>query len=548
MSDSSDVLVRKYVLINATEHGGTAQSRSVLGRLLADYPDMRSSALELRSRIEDAVKEVNRLSPAKQKSELEKMGGYEPARRVEKRGLPDLERGDKFVVRFAPNPDGALHIGNARPAVLCDEYARKYRGRFVLRFDDTDPKIKVPEKRFYRWIKEDLRWLKIRWHAEVVASRRLGIYYKFAQGLVKAGAAYVCTCSSEDWKELRDKSRACECRALDARSHMRRWKRMFGAFREGQAVLRIKTDLEAKNPAVRDWPAFRIVDSPRHPLAKKKVWPLYNFASAIDDHLLGITHIFRGQEHSTNEVKQRFLYQHLKWEYPQVITLGRFSLSGMVLSKSQIRDGVEKNAYSGWDDLRLGTLRSLKRRGFQPEAIRQIIVEVGPKPSDITISMENLSAYNRKIIDRLANRYFFIPDPKRIEVRGLKIRQAKIPLHPEARRGYRSLSLTKTFYIDSKDFDTCKGFEVRLKDLCNIKLSEKSEFTGTEVKPTPKIQWVPAKHLQVKVITPEKEIKGYGEMSLLKEKPGALVQFERFGFVKIEKASRNLVTAVWSHE
>ena len=545
---NSDEFIRKYVLINATEHDGTAQSKSVLGKLLADNPEMRDQVLEIRSKIEEIVDQVNRLGLEKQRAELEKLGGYQPIKRIEKKGLPELERGDKFVVRFAPNPDGALHLGNARPAVLCDEYAKKYKGKFILRFDDTDPKVKIPEKKFYKWIKEDLKWLQIKWHSEVVASKRLNIYYKFAEALIKDGNAYVCTCNSDDWKELRDKSRACECRSLDARNQMRRWKRMFTSYKEGDAVLRIKTDLEVKNPAVREWPAFRIVDAPKHPLVKKKVWPLYNFASAIDDHLLNVTHIFRGQEHTTNEVKQRFLYQHFRWEYPQVVTLGRFSLSGMVLSKSQIREGIRRHIYNGWDDLRLGTLRSLKRRGFQPEAIRQIIVEVGPKPSDITISMENLSAYNRKIIDKMANRYFFIPNPKRIEVNGLKMKNAKIALHPETKKGYRSFSLTKTFYVDSNDFDSYKNLEVRLKDLCNIKLSEKSEFTGTDLKPTPRIQWVTAKHLQVKVVMPEKEIKGYGEMSLAKEKPGSIVQFERFGFVKIEKSGKDLVTAVWSHD
>lgn len=545
---ASDDLIRKYVLINAVEHGGQARAKSVLGRLLADMPELRDSILEVRSKAEEITEKVNRLPLSRQRAELDALGGYQPVKKAEKKGLPDMDRGDKFVVRFAPNPDGALHLGNARPAVLCDEYAKKYKGKLILRFDDTDPKVKVPEKKFYRWIKEDLKWLKVKWHTEIIASRRLSIYYKFAEKLVKKEAAYVCTCVPEKWKALRDKTRPCECRQLDARMQLRRWKRMFSGFREGEAVLRIKTDMEAKNPAVRDWPAVRIVDSPKHPLAKKKVWPLYNFASAIDDHLLGVTHIFRGQEHSTNEVKQRFLYQHLKIEYPQVITLGRFSLSGMVLSKSQIRDGIERHVYRGWDDLRLGTLRALKRRGFQPEAIRQIIIEVGPKPSDITISMENLSAYNRKVIDSMANRYFFIPDPKKIDVHGLKIKQARIPLHPEAKRGFRSLSLSKTFYIDTKDFENSKGLEVRLKDLCNIKLGEKSEFTGTELKSTPRIQWVPAKHLQVKVITPDREIKGYGEMPIAKEKPGAIVQFERFGFVRIEKSGKKLVTAVWAHE
>ena len=544
-----DDLIKKYTLINAVEHEGVAQAKSVVGKLLSEYPDLRGRVQQITGEIEVAVREINRLSLNQQKSELEKLGGYTPVKRVERKGLPDLELGrERFVVRFAPNPDGALHVGNSRPALLCDEYAKKYQGKFILRFDDTDPKIKVPEKKFYKWIRDDLKWLKIKVNQEVVASKRLSIYYKHAEDLIKLNAAYVCTCG-ESWKKLKNNSRACPCRSNDAKINMRKWKRMLShGFKEGQAVLRIKTDLDAKNPAVREWPAFRIVDKPRHPLVKKHVWPLYNFASAIDDHLLNVTHIMRGQEHSTNEVKQRYLYQHMGWSYPVVVTLGRLSMNDMVLSKSQIREGVARRKFSGWDDPKLGTLQALRRRGFQSDALRQIIIDIGPKPSDITISFENLAAYNRKLVDRAADRYFFIPNPKRIMVKGFKIKKAAIPLHPEERHGYRTFSLSNTFFIDDKDFDAYKGLEVRLKDLCNIKLGNVSEFTGTELKAVPKIQWVPIRHLSVRIIMPRGEIKGYAETNLSKVRPGTVVQFERFGFVRIEKTGKTNIIAVFGHE
>ncbi|MFH0948923.1 MAG: glutamate--tRNA ligase [Candidatus Aenigmatarchaeota archaeon] len=545
-------LTIKYALINATEHNGVANSKSVLGKLLADNPEMRSQVLQLRSAIDDAVNEVNRWDIEKQKKELDSLGGYVEPKKIEKKGLPDLDVGRKFVIRFAPNPGGCLHLGNARPAVLCNEYAKKYKGKFVLRFDDTDPKVKISEKKFYSWIKEDLRWLGIKWHAEIIASKRLNLYYTFATKLVKNGKAYVCTCNRDAWKRLRDKGKACECRREDEKTAMRKWRKMLAAnkgkgYKEGEAVLRVKTDMDAKNPAVIDWPAFRVVDKPNHPFSRKRLWPLYNFASAIDDRLCGTTHIFRGQEHSTNEVKQRYLYQHLGWKYPQTIILGRFALADMVLSKSTIRKDIASKKFSGWDDIRLGTLRALKRRGFQPEAIRQIILDIGVKPSDITVSFENLSAYNRKIIDRVANRFFFVPNPKRIEVKKLNIRSIKIPVHPDNRKKFREIKLDSIFYIDNEDFEKYKGLEVRLKDLGNIKLGEISVYTGNEAKSVPRVQWVPKKHLYVRVFLPNKEIKGYGEMNLAKAKVGDIVQFERFGFVRIEKVSKSNISVVFSH-
>lgn len=542
-------LIRKYILINATEHDGKAVAKSVLGKLLADQPELRDSVLDVRYKIDTMINEINAWNPNKQKSELEKMGGYEQIKQVEKQGLPDLDVKNKFVVRFAPNPDGALHLGNARPAILCNEYVKKYNGKFILRFDDTDPKIKKPEIRFYKWIKEDLKWLKIKWHQEIIASKRLNIYYKYAEALVKSGKAYVCTCNDEKWKPLMNSGKACHCREIDEKLQLKNWKKMLAhKFREKEAVLRIKTELDAKNHAVRDWAAFRIVDKPEHPLSKKKVWPLYNFASAIDDHLLGITHILRGQEHSTNETKQKYLYEHFGWKYPDVTLLGRFSLSDMVLSKSTIREGIKERKYSGWDDPKVGTLRALRRRGFQPEALRQIIVDIGPKSSDITIASENLSAYNRRVIDKTANRYFFIPNPKRIEVKNLTIKKVSIPIHPENKSKKRSFSLGKYFYIDAKDFDKYKGLEIRLKDLCNIKLNEVSIFTSEKVKAVPKIQWVPSKFVPVRVTLPNKEIKGYGEINLLKAKVNEIAQFERFGFVRIEKITKDSIIAIFGHE
>jgi glutamyl-tRNA synthetase len=223
-------------------------------------------------------------------------------------------------------------------------------------------------------------------------------------------------------------------------------------------------------------------------------------------------------------------------------------MSDMVLSKSVIREGISKRKFGGWDDPRLATIKSMRRRGFQPDALRQIIIDIGPKPSDITVSFENLSSYNRKIIDSAADRFFFIPNPKRIVVKNLKIKKVSVPLHPEKDHGNRTFTLSNTFFIDDKDFDSYKSLEVRLKDLGNIKLGNISEFTGTELKALPKIQWVPAKHVSVRVIMPRGEIKGYAETNLSKVKPGSVVQFERFGFVRIEKGGTKNIVAVFAHD
>ncbi len=550
MDDKIKEDIKRIVLFNAISHDGKALPKSVLGIILGKYPKLRSEVLKVRSEIEKECEKINRMKLSKQKTELEKLGGFEEKKHEEKKGLSELPgaRTGKFVVRMAPNPDGAIHIGNARPAVLNYAYAKKYKGKFILRFDDTDPKVKIPEKKFYKWVEEDLKWLGIKWDKKYRASKRLSIYKKYAEELIKMGKAYVCTCGDK-WKEYRDHRKACPCRDLPIKEQLKRWKKMKSyKYKEGEAVLRVKTDLDASNPAVIDWPAFRIIDHPKHPFVKEEhLWPLYNFASAIDDHVLGVTHILRGQEHSTNEVKQRYLYQHFGWKYPVTIIVGRFSMGDMVMSKSKIKEGIRNHQFSGWDDIKLGTIRALRRRGFHPEAITRLILEIGPKSSDMTISLDNLASYNRKLIDKKTKRFFFVENPIKITVNKLPFKKIEIPSHPTSKLGMRKFTLTKTFYVSKKDFDKHKGSEIRLKELFNIQLNKKSKYMGREIKPMPKIQWVPDKHINVSILTETGYTTGFGEKNILKEKVGEVIQFERFGFVRIEKIKKNGVNVIYSH-
>ena len=222
-----------------------------------------------------------------------------------------------------------------------------------------------------------------------------------------------------------------------------------GGYTEGQAVVRVKTDLENPNPAIRDWPALRIIDTKKYPHprvgSKYIVWPLYNLAAGLDDHLMGMTHIIRGKEHYTNMVRQKYMYDYLGWTYPEAIHYGRLKITGADLSKSKIVAGIKEGTYTGFDDPRLGTFAALRKRGITPEAIKKMIIDVGIKPNDVTLSWENLFSYNRKILDTTSNRYFFVAQPCRTQsFAGLpKTFQAKLPLHPEKpERGFREYTVT----------------------------------------------------------------------------------------------------------
>jgi glutamyl-tRNA synthetase len=119
----------------------------------------------------------------------------------------------------------------------------------------------------------------------------------------------------------------------------------------------------------------------------------------VDDHALGVTHVIRGKEHLTNMARQVYMYKYLGWDYPDAVHYGRLKVEGMTLSKSKLMKSLELGEYTGIDDPRLGTLAALRRRGYNPETIRQLIWDIGPKPVDVTISWDNINALIRKIID-----------------------------------------------------------------------------------------------------------------------------------------------------
>ncbi|UCH56766.1 MAG: glutamate--tRNA ligase [Candidatus Bathyarchaeota archaeon] len=555
----------KHAVHNAATHEGRAQVGPVMGRIMAEHPELRQRVAEVKDIIQLVVAEVNSWSLERQREMLSKRWPelLESAkRREEKKDLPPLENVDRFEeirTRFAPNPDGALHLGSAEPIVFCDEYARVYDGKFVLRYEDTSPNVKAPILEVYDWIREDIEWLGARVDEVYIQSERLEIYYDHAVKLISLGAAYICTCDPMGFKELYMAKEACPCRDQPAEVHTERWSRMLdGTYEKGEAVLRIKTDLNHPNPAVRDWPAMRIATG-THPRQgnKYRVWPLYNFSCAIEDPEMKISHIIRGKEHEVNTTRQRFLARHLGWEFPEIINIGRLGLEVGVLSKSKIRKGIEDGVYSGWDDPRLGTLRSLRRRGLQPEAIREIMIQVGPKPINATLSWDHIASVNRRIIEPKADRYFFVDDPVALQVEGAeKSHEARLPLHPDyPERGTREYTVRPeddraSLIVSQGDASgLIKGSLVRLMGLLNVEVTAKTsgqvearyhskDHLEARRAEAPFIHWLPeGVGVEARVVMPDASVKqGLAEPGCVGLTAGEMIQFERFGFVRVDSA------------
>jgi len=576
MSEAIRELIRKAAVINAIKHDGKAELQAVLGNLLGDSPELRSQARTLIPIVHDVVNEVNSTSIEKLRELASEKWPTDLSRekKEEERQLPPLPNAEHYttiITRLAPNPDFVLHLGNARAAVLSHDYARMYKGKFIVRFEDTDPRLKKAQLEYYEKIREDLRWLECEWDEEYIQSDRLTIYYGTAHTLVENGTGYVCECSPEQFRSLINNNRPCPDRSLDVDVQEKRWQKMLaGEYKEGEAVFRVKTDLHHPNPALRDWPAMRMIDTIKNPHPRVgsefKVWPLYNLASGVDDHLLGITHVIRGKEHLTNMARQIYLYDHLGWKYPDAVHYGRLKVEGMNLSKSKMMKALDTGEVNGVDDPRLGTLAALRRRGFRSGTIRKLMWEIGPKPVDVTISWDNIDSLNRKLIDPIAHRYFFVPNPDRIKISGLtRSYEVAIPLHPQyPEQGNRTLEVQSmggeaTILVAHTDLQTLESQQViRLMGLFNLGqlTRENKEFRSRYIGESsgsgqaPIIQWVPSEeNVKVQVVQPDSTItRGLAEQGLKAEKVGAIVQFIRIGFCRVDEVTDDVISLYFAHQ
>lgn len=554
-------LVYKYALLNAVQHKGNAQDKAVVGVIMGSHPELRKDAREIIKIAAEIVKEVNSLNLGDQKGELEKLGVQETIKekKTEKKGLADLPSvGKDVVLRFAPNPSGPLHIGHARAAILNQEYVKCYNGKLILRIEDTDPKRVDPDA--YQMIKEDLTWLKVEWQDEVIQSDRINIYHEYAEKLINLGRAYMCTCPGDEFKKLKDQSMSCPCRDLSITENLTRWMKM-PEMKEGEAVLRVKTDLNHKNPAIRDWVAMRIVDH-QHPRIgnQHRVYPMMNFAVAVDDHLMGVTHVLRGKDHLANSEKQKYLYQHFRWEVPEFIHYGRLKMEDIALSTSKARKGIDEGVYSGWDDPRLGTIRAIARRGIKREAIKELMLEIGVKIADSTVSWKKIYGLNRNLLEEEANRYFAVFTPQKIKIDGLPekfkgiVKRLK---HPDfAERGYRELSFDGDVYLNLEDVKKNRNKVLRLMDAVNIVIKDENViFHSSSLEEAREarariVQWVPvSSSLLTEIVMPDASVlSGFAESDCRQIKVDDVIQFERVGFARLDKVEDGKLSFYYAHK
>ncbi|MCX6749184.1 MAG: glutamate--tRNA ligase family protein, partial [Candidatus Pacearchaeota archaeon] len=249
---------RAYALKNAIAYDGTARMGAVISSLFNE--GLKPGEVKKYSKeISEIILKVNALSKEEQEKEFKKLE-KEISHRDAREGLPELPgaKKGKVIMRFAPSPSGPFHVGHALTSSLSYLFVKKYGGKFYVRIEDTNPENIYPLA--YDMIKKESKWLFENLAEIIIQSDRMKIYYACAKKLIKKKTAYVCTCSQEKFKEFSDKKKECPCRNLDVKENLEGWEKMLDktGYKEGDAVLRFKSDMKDKNPAMRDFPLARI--------------------------------------------------------------------------------------------------------------------------------------------------------------------------------------------------------------------------------------------------------------------------------------------------
>ncbi|MFX0126225.1 MAG: glutamate--tRNA ligase [Candidatus Hodarchaeota archaeon] len=564
-------IVDKFVHENALKHG-KAKTGSVLGAIIAAYPELKEQAKEIANKVSSKIDLVNKLDP----KTIEKYCRdnypefFEKEERIKRKKttLPPLEGAvdGEVCTRLPPEPSGYLHIGHGYAGFINHYYARRYNGRLILRFEDTNPrKVKL---KYYDKIRDDFQYMGIFWDEEVNESDRIPMYYEYAQKLIEEGNAYVCSCPVDIIRDFRHKSKECEHRRLSSIENLDLWEQMLEDSPEGKLSLRLKVDMSHANAALRDPSIMRVIEA-SHCLQgdKYRVWPLYDFAVAIEDSVLGVTHVLRSEEFVQKVPLQNHIRDVLGLRSPRFIHFSRLRLSDVPVQKRRIRELIKNGIINDWNDFRLSTISGMRARGIVPETIKQIAFDMQLSTGQSELDLSILLAINRKIIDDITKRIFAVINPITLHVNNLPENTIEIAYHPKIKLGSRKIPYNNVYYVNHGDLDILiPGETIRLKDLVNIKILKVKSLNNNKIVVTSdyddnpslnftKIQWVPKNYcleLMVNIPGPlyiDGEVNpnslrtenGYIEKSVLELHEGDLIQLERIGFGKIVKLNQKRI-------
>ena len=371
-----------------------------------------------------------------------------------------LEQG--VVTRFPPEPNGHLHIGHAKSICLNFGVAEEFGGKTYLRFDDTNPSKESEE--FVQSIKDDITWLGFDWGESLTfASDYFDQLFEFANQLIVAGKAFVCSQSADEIRQNRgtliEPGRNSPFRNRTVADNVDLFERMrAGEFEDGAHVLRARIDMASPNINLRDPVLYRIMHKSHHRTGDRWcIYPMYDFTHCICDALEGISHSLCTLEFEDHRPLYDWVLDNIDMNFhPPQIEFSRLGLEYNVMSKRALAGLVDKGKVDGWSDPRLPTLAGLRRRGVPAEAIRDFCHRVGVTKQDNLVEVKLLEFCIRQALEAHAPRVMAVLEPLRVTVTNFEGEDEFLdaPWHPQQpEMGVRKLAFGRELYIERTDFD-----------------------------------------------------------------------------------------------
>lgn len=359
--------------------------------------------------------------------------------------------------RFPPEPNGFLHIGHAKAICISFETAKKYGGKTNLRFDDTNPLAEKTD--FVEAIKKDVKWLGYDWEDRLYfTSDYFQKLYEYAVDLIQKGLAYVDFSTPEEMSLQKRESQASPYRDTDAATNLERFEKMKnGAYEEGACALRLKIDMEADNRHMRDPLIYRIIKASHHRTGDKWcIYPMYDWAHGQSDSIERITHSLCSLEFENHRPLYDWCQEKLGIYRSQQIEFSRLNLDYTVTSKRKLKELIENNLVSGWDDPRMPTLSGMRRRGYPSAAIRTFIQRAGVSKRDQYLALSSLEKSVRDELNKTASRVMTVLRPLKVVVTNYpagQVEQMSVINNPEDESmGSRKVPFSREIYIEQDDF------------------------------------------------------------------------------------------------
>jgi len=330
--------------------------------------------------------------------------------------LPGAEMG-KVVTRFPPEPSGFLHIGHCKAALVNFNYAKRYNGRFIVRFDDTNPNKEKEE--FVESILDDLKMMGILPNVITHSSDYFDKMMAMCEDLIRRGLAY---CDATPVEEMRKEKLAMiesKYRNASVEDSLKAWEEMKLASPVGCTyIVRAKIDMSSPNGTLRDPAIYRVNNTTPHIRTGRKynVYPLYDFSCPIVDSIEGVTHVMRSNEFHDRDAQYAWFLQALNLPPIPIVDFSRLNFTYQLLSKRKLQWFVDTSRVSGWDDPRFPTIKGMMRRGLRFAALEEFILAQGASKNLNMMDMSKLWAINKALIDPIVPRYTAIAKEGAVKV------------------------------------------------------------------------------------------------------------------------------------